>query len=94
MFKDLSGVGEVENVRVVLRVRPLSEQEIETGSRQITSVDSSCNAISVSNPQAPPEEPPKVFTFDTVFDTDSSQVCSNIRFSIIMLHKLSPGRKL
>lgn len=74
LLQDLAVIGEVENVRVVLRVRPLSEQEIETNCRQITSVDSSCNAITVTNPQAPPEEPPKVFTFDTVFDTDSSQV--------------------
>ena len=72
--QDLADIGEIENVRVVLRVRPLSQQETETGCRKITSVDSSCNSITVTNPQAPPEEPPKIFTFDTVFDTDSTQV--------------------
>lgn len=88
---DLAEVGEVENVRVVLRVRPLSEQEIENSCRQITSVDSSCNAISVTNPQAPSEEPPKVFTFDTVFDTDSTQIDVYNRVAAPIVNKTLAG---
>jgi kinesin family protein 3/17 len=61
-------------VRVVVRVRPLSEKEIETGYRQITKVDTVNKTISVENPQAADGEPPKTFTFDVVFDTDSRQV--------------------
>lgn len=66
--------GEVENVRVVVRVRPLSEKEVEAGYRQITKVDTVNKTISVENPQAAEGEPPKTFTFDIVFDTDSRQV--------------------
>lgn len=66
--------GEVENVRVVVRVRPLSEKEIETGYQQITKVDTVNKTITVENPQAADGEPPKTFTFDVVFDTDSRQV--------------------
>ncbi|KAE8743646.1 hypothetical protein FOCC_FOCC010790 [Frankliniella occidentalis] len=88
---DLAGVGEVENVRVVLRVRPLAEQETLSGCRQITSVDSSCNSISVTNPQAPAEEPPKVFTFDTVFDTDSTQLDVYNRVAAPIVNKTLAG---
>lgn len=66
--------GEVENVRVVVRVRPMSEKEIESGFRQITTVNTVNNTISVENPHAADGEPPKTFTFDTVFDTDSRQM--------------------
>ncbi|KAJ9593965.1 hypothetical protein L9F63_014606 [Diploptera punctata] len=66
--------GEVENVRVVVRVRPLSEKEIECGFREITTVNTVNNTILVENPHAADGEPPKTFTFDTVFDTDSRQM--------------------
>ena len=66
--------GEVENVRVVVRVRPLSEKEVEARYRQITKVDTVNKTICVENPQAADGEPPKIFTFDVVFDTDSRQV--------------------
>ena len=66
--------GEVENVRVVVRVRPLSEKEVEAGYRQITKVDTVNKTICVENRQAADGEPPKIFTFDVVFDTDSRQV--------------------
>lgn len=66
--------GEVENVRVVVRVRPLSEKEVEAGYRQITKVDTVNKTISVENPQAAEGEPLKTFTFDIVFDTDSRQM--------------------
>nr|CAD7429641.1 unnamed protein product [Timema monikensis] len=66
--------GEVENVRVVVRVRPLSAREREAGYRQIMQVDTVNNSICVENPQAADGEPPKMFTFDSVFDMDSRQV--------------------
>lgn len=61
-------------MRVVVRVRPLNEKEIEAGYRQITKVDTVNNTICVVNPQAAEGEPPKTFTFDVVFDTDSRQM--------------------
>nr|CAD7590921.1 unnamed protein product [Timema genevievae] len=70
----LKDEGEVENVRVVVRVRPLSRKEQEAGYRQIMQVDTVNNSICVENPQAADGEPPKMFTFDSVFDMDSRQV--------------------
>nr|CAD7264094.1 unnamed protein product [Timema shepardi] len=66
--------GEVENVRVVVRVRPMSAREREAGYRQIMQVDTVNNSVCVENPQAADGEPPKMFTFDSVFDMDSRQV--------------------
>lgn len=65
---------EIENVRVVIRVRPLSRDELENGFNSVISVNPVTGTIAVTNPQAPPQEPPKTFTFDIVFDTDSKQV--------------------
>lgn len=64
--------GEVENVRVVIRIRPLNESEIASGYREIVNLVS--NTVSVFNPKSSSEEPPKTFTFDIVFGTDSTQV--------------------
>ncbi|VDO57019.1 unnamed protein product [Onchocerca flexuosa] len=41
---------EVDNVRVVVRCRPLSHAEHEQGYQTIVSVDSANNSISVTNP--------------------------------------------
>lgn len=64
----------MENVRVVIRIRPLSKDEAESGFHKVTSVNPVTGTVAVTNPQAPPQEPPKSFTFDIVFDTDSKQV--------------------
>lgn len=66
--------GEVENVRVVIRIRPLHDSEITSGYREIISVDGVSNTISVFNPKSTTEDLPKTFTFDIVFGTDSTQV--------------------
>lgn len=66
--------GEIENVRVVLRIRPLSETEGKSGCREIVSADRVSNTVSVINPKSTVEELPKVFSFDAIFGTDSTQV--------------------
>jgi kinesin family protein 3/17 len=83
--------GEVENVRVVVRVRPLSEKEIEAGYQQITKVDTVNKTITVENPQAADGEPPKTFTFDVVFDTDSRQVSYGCCFTWLVYITLIHG---
>lgn len=65
---------EVENVRVVARVRPLSTQELEKKCRSVVNVDSQNNAIFVSNPSITQRSIPKCFNFDVVFPADSKQV--------------------
>lgn len=67
-------VEEVENVRVVTRVRPLSTQELEKKCRSVVNVDSQNNAIFVSNPSITQRSIPKCFNFDVVFPPDSKQV--------------------
>lgn len=61
-----------ENVRVIVRIRPLSKVEEEKGCRDIVSVDRTENSITVHNP-VPEGGTPKSFRFDAVFATDSTQ---------------------
>ncbi|XP_043477784.1 kinesin-like protein KIF3A isoform X1 [Leptopilina heterotoma] len=67
-------LGEIENVRVVVRVRPLHGKELEQHCKIITKVDTLNAEITVENTNATHGEPPKVFSFDAVFDTNTSQV--------------------
>lgn len=63
-----------ENVRVVVRVRPLDGHERQEGCQNVVAVDKISRAITVLKPTAGPGEPPKVYYFDNVFDEESSQV--------------------
>lgn len=44
--------GEVDNVKVVVRLRPLSQQEVSQGHQTIARVDNVTKTISVINPTA------------------------------------------
>ncbi|CAG5093987.1 Similar to KRP85: Kinesin-II 85 kDa subunit (Strongylocentrotus purpuratus), partial [Cotesia congregata] len=72
--EDSSELGEIENVRVVVRVRPLNGKELEGHCKKIVKVDRLNSEITVENPNAAHGEPPKVFSFDATFDDDSTQV--------------------
>ncbi|EJW87977.1 kinesin-II 85 kDa subunit [Wuchereria bancrofti] len=65
-------VTEVDNVRVVVRCRPLSRIELEQGYQKIVTVESANNSVSVTNPNND-QEPSRIFTFDAVFGEDSDQ---------------------
>ncbi|XP_077518616.1 kinesin-like protein 64D [Amblyomma americanum] len=66
---------DAENIRVVVRCRPLSEKEQAAGCQDIVAVDTVQGTVLVTNPNgAQGDVPPKMFTFDTVFDTNSKQV--------------------
>ena len=59
-----------ENVKVVVRVRPLNSGEIKEGYRMITRVNTIDGTIKVEMPKKDSnnsETPAKIFTFDTVF---------------------------
>jgi len=73
-------LGEVENVRVVVRVRPLNEKECNSAFKSIVNVDTVTNTVIVNNPNAQAGEPPKTFTFDLVFGPDSKQVSKILLF--------------
>ncbi|TKR77759.1 hypothetical protein L596_018672 [Steinernema carpocapsae] len=65
---------EVDNVRVVVRCRPLSDQEVSEGYDSAVKVDAQNNSITVVNPSTSHNEPLKTFTFDAVFDADCDQM--------------------
>lgn len=66
--------GEIENVRVVVRVRPLDRNELDSGFENVVKVDKSNRCIIVTKPNAPASEPPKLYNFDNVFAENSTQV--------------------
>ncbi|GAQ91439.1 Kinesin-like protein [Klebsormidium nitens] len=62
-----------ECVKVVVRCRPLASKEIADGRQRIVDMDSQTGQVTVRNPKMDLKEPPKAFTFDQVFDWNSTQ---------------------
>ncbi|XP_010638053.1 kinesin-like protein KIF3A isoform X3 [Fukomys damarensis] len=62
-----------DNVKVVVRCRPLNEREKSLCYRQAVSVDEMRGTITVHKTDSS-NEPPKTFTFDTVFGPESKQL--------------------
>ncbi|KAH8339029.1 hypothetical protein KR074_000941 [Drosophila pseudoananassae] len=65
---------EIENVRVVVRCRPMDKNELSAGALGALSVDKINRAITVMKPNATGNEPPKTYYFDNVFDGASNQL--------------------
>ncbi|EDV51008.1 kinesin-like protein KIF3A [Drosophila erecta] len=65
---------EIENVRVVVRTRPMDKNELSAGALSAISVDKINRAITVMKPNATANEPPKTYYFDNVFDGGSNQM--------------------
>ncbi|XP_058446647.1 kinesin-like protein KIF3A [Malaya genurostris] len=66
--------GEIENVRVVVRVRPMDKSETDSGYQNVIKVDKSNRSITVQKPNVSLSEPPKVYFFDNVFGEESTQI--------------------
>lgn len=64
---------EIENVRVVVRVRPLNSKEEIESCQNITNIDHEENVIALENPKLP-EMQCKSFKFDHVFSCDCTQL--------------------
>ncbi|KFP02127.1 Kinesin-like KIF3A, partial [Calypte anna] len=62
-----------DNVKVVVRCRPLNEREKTMGYKMAVSVDEMRGTITVHKTDSS-NEPPKTFTFDTVFGPESKQL--------------------
>lgn len=75
----------IENVRVVVRVRPMDKIEFESGCENIVRVDKLNRCITVIKPNTSAAEPPKVYYFDNVFAEDSSQVSIQIELTFQMM---------
>lgn len=73
--------GEIENVRVVVRVRPMDKLEIDSGFENVVKANKLNRCITVIKRNAPVSEPPKMYYFDNVFGEDSTQVRVPIRLS-------------
>lgn len=67
----------MENVRVVVRTRPMDRNEIQCGALSVIKVDKLKRSITAVKPPSNisnSNEPPKTYYFDNVFDGDSSQL--------------------
>jgi len=62
-----------ENIKVVIRCRPLSKDEVKNQNKRIVEMDRKSKEVRVRNPAGGPAEPPRVFTMDNVFDESLSQ---------------------
>ncbi|CAL1529612.1 unnamed protein product [Lymnaea stagnalis] len=62
-----------ESVKVVVRCRPMMEKETTEGHTRVVDMDVKRGVIEVRNTKAGSSEPPKKFTFDSVFDWNSKQ---------------------
>ncbi|XP_043233135.1 kinesin-like protein KIF3B [Amphibalanus amphitrite] len=62
-----------ESVKVVLRCRPLNNKEITSRYEKILEIDSKRGQITLRNPKKKDEEP-REYTFDAVYDSNSTQV--------------------
>ncbi|KAL8622264.1 Kinesin-like protein kif3a [Nucella lapillus] len=62
---------EVDNVRVIVRCRPLNEKEVSQGCKMAVKVDEVRGTVTVTADSA---EPPKTFTFDIAFGPDCKQL--------------------
>ncbi|XP_010881471.1 kinesin-like protein KIF3C isoform X2 [Esox lucius] len=77
----MSKVKGCETVKVVVRCRPLNRKEAAAagvsgtpgGGGGIVEMDVRLGQVVLRNPRAPPGEPRKTFTFDSVYDASSKQ---------------------
>ena len=62
-----------ECVKVAIRCRPMSSQEIADQRQMIVAINPGRGEISIRNLKGDPNEPPKLFTFDATYDWNSTQ---------------------
>ncbi|CAH8572291.1 unnamed protein product [Dicrocoelium dendriticum] len=62
-----------ESVKVVVRCRPMNERETADGHQLCVNIDAKNGTIELHNPRKRGEEPPRRFTFDAVYDENSTQ---------------------
>ncbi|XP_059621248.1 kinesin-like protein KIF3A isoform X1 [Phlebotomus argentipes] len=74
MLQEEQQPGEIENVRVVIRVRPMDKLEMDAGANNIVKVDKLNRSITVTKPSSNSGEPPKVYYFDNVYGEESTQI--------------------
>ena len=63
----MTSKNKAETVKVVVRCRPLSENETRDGHERIVNMDLKRGAIELTNPKNT-ADPRKEFTFDAIYD--------------------------
>ncbi|GLH07961.1 Kinesin-like protein Klp68D [Gryllus bimaculatus] len=73
-----------ESVKVIVRCRPMNRREKDLCSRSVVYMDHDHCTCSIVNP-ADHAAPPKTFTFDGVYDTDSTteQIYNDISYPLV-----------
>ena len=73
-----------ESVKVIVRCRPMNTREKDLKCAEVVAMDSKLFACSISNP-ADKKTPPKRFTFDGAYGTDSTteQIYNDIGFPLV-----------
>lgn len=69
-------MSEKESVKVVMRCRPFSEKEKAAGYANCVEINKEAASVKIFDPKTSTNnasEPPKQFTFDSVFDMSSTQ---------------------
>jgi len=74
-----------ECVRVAMRCRPISSQEVQDQRQMIVEISRARGEVTLINPKADGSEPPKTFAFDSVYDWNSTQedIYKETVFSIV-----------
>ncbi|KAG7155446.1 kinesin-like protein KIF3B isoform X2 [Homarus americanus] len=62
-----------ETVKVVVRCRPMNEQETANGHKRVVDMDVDRGVVELRNIKSAETDPPKTFTFDAVYDWNSKQ---------------------
>ncbi|RQM19977.1 hypothetical protein B5M09_010971 [Aphanomyces astaci] len=62
-----------ESVRVMVRIRPMSTKEKQDGRQTVTVASFDRAEVTIANPTGAASEPPKAFTFDAAFGSQSTQ---------------------
>ncbi|XP_063615990.1 kinesin-II 95 kDa subunit-like [Penaeus indicus] len=65
---------EAETVKVVVRCRPMNEQETANGYKRVVDMDVDRGVVEISNVKGAETDPKKTFTFDAVYDWNSKQL--------------------
>ncbi|GMI24550.1 hypothetical protein TeGR_g5532, partial [Tetraparma gracilis] len=60
-------------VRVAVRSRPMSKREISLGSSACLEIDQSNSQVALADKKKNPDKPPRAFTFDFAYGTESTQ---------------------
>lgn len=71
---DMARSAKSESVKVVVRCRPLSEQEIAGGHERIVDLYPDTGVVTIRNPRAGDVDSLKQYTFDAVYDCNSKQM--------------------